>query len=234
MIYGKALVDGDVFAYRAAFSSEGGTEADARVKIDELLNLSLEKTCGWPFDRADYSIYLTCSGYQFRHDIAKTHIYKGNRKAKEKPQHLSFIREYMMDHWGAILSVEQEADDCLAIEATQLDYDCVIISVDKDMLQVPCHHYNPVKDKLVKVTPAEGIKFFYTQILTGDTADNIIGLYNVGPKKAAKILEGKETEEELWNAVLKSYSGDKDRVIENARLLWLRRKEGELWQPPTE
>ena len=42
----------------------------------------------------------------------------------------------------------------------------------------------------------------------------------------------KETEEDLWDAVIKAYDGDIDRVVENARLLWLRRYEGEIWQPP--
>jgi hypothetical protein len=61
-----------------------------------------------------------------------------------------------------------------------------------------------------------------------------MGLYKVGPVKANKILQGCDTEEELWDAVLKAYDGDIERVVENARLLWLRRKEGEIWEPPTD
>ncbi len=38
---------------------------------------------------------------------------------------------------------------------------------------------------------------------------------------------------EMWNVVVDAYDGDEERVIENARLLWLRREEGELWEPPT-
>ena len=41
-----------------------------------------------------------------------------------------------------------------------------------------------------------------------------------------------KTEQDLWEACVKAYDGDVDRVIENARLLWLRRTEGEIWQPP--
>ena len=33
MDYGKALIDGDVFAYRAAFATQGGSETDARVAV---------------------------------------------------------------------------------------------------------------------------------------------------------------------------------------------------------
>ena len=46
------------------------------------------------------------------------------------------------------------------------------------------------------------------------------------------MLKGCNTEEELWEAVLNAYDGDLERVLENARLLWLRRYEGELWEPP--
>jgi len=39
-------------------------------------------------------------------------------------------------------------------------------------------------------------------------------------------------EKELYEAVVKAYDGDEGRVLENARLLWLRREEGQMWQPP--
>jgi 5'-3' exonuclease len=232
MEYGKALVDGDVFAYRAAFATRNDPQEEALDCVDTLLRLGVERVSQLPYEFSNYQVYLTCSGHQFRHDVAKTAVYKGNRKGTEKPQHLQAIRDHMVSMWDAVESVEQEADDCLAIEATQLDYNCTIVSVDKDMMQVPCWHYNPVKDTMVKVTPAEGIKFFYTQILTGDSVDNIIGLHKVGPKTADKMLDGIEEEDDLWDAVLKAYEGDRDRVVENARLLWLRRYEGELWEPP--
>ena len=48
MQYGKALIDGDVFAYRAAYATEGESEREARVKIDEILQVSIEYVCGWP------------------------------------------------------------------------------------------------------------------------------------------------------------------------------------------
>jgi 5'-3' exonuclease len=93
-------------------------------------------------------------------------------------------------------------------------------------------HYNFGKREWSKVTPIEGTLFFYTQILTGDNADNIKGLYGIGPKKADKLLDGCDTEESMWDVVVKAYDGDVDRVVENARLLWLRRYDNEMWEPP--
>jgi 5'-3' exonuclease len=76
------------------------------------------------------------------------------------------------------------------------------------------------KNEWKTVDEWSGLQFFYNQILTGDRADNIIGLYRVGPVKATKMLSEAKTEQDLWEACVKAYDGDVDRV------------EGEIWQPP--
>jgi hypothetical protein len=204
---------------------------DTEAKIDALIDFILDKTVLFPEILEDYIVYLTGKG-NFRFEIAKSHVYKGNRKSVQKPRHLQHARDYMESKYKAIISKGEEADDLIAIEAARLGYDACVASIDKDMLQIPCWHFNIVRGDYTKVTPDEGIKFFYTQILTGDRADNIVGLFKVGPKKAEKILDGATGEEDLWDRVVKAYDGDETRVTENARLLWLRRKEGEIWLPP--
>jgi hypothetical protein len=232
MSRGKALVDGDIVAYRAAFATQDQSPEDAVAKVDELMSFIIDETIDFPFPSADdFSTYLT-GKENFRFDIAKSHPYKGNRKETEKPIYLYHCREYMIDKYNAVVSQGEEADDLISKAAAELGYHCVVASIDKDMLQLPCWHFNFGRNEWTKVTPEEGLKFFYTQILTGDRADNIIGLYGIGPKKADKLLQNCNTEDDLWSAVVKAYDGDTDRVIENARLLWLRRYEGELWCPP--
>jgi len=226
----KVLIDGDIVAYRSAFATQDLFPKDAEEKAEILLDYILEETLEFPTPD-QYEIYLTGSG-NFRHQIAKSYEYKGNRKSAEKPIHLYHIRQYMVDKFDAIVSEGEEADDLIAIEATRLGPDTVVASIDKDMLQIPCHHFNFGKNEWKTVDEWSGLQFFYNQILTGDRADNIVGLYRVGPVKATKILSEAKTEKDLWEACVKAYDGDVDRVIENARLLWLRRKEGEIWQPP--
>lgn len=229
---GKVLIDGDIIAYRAAFSTQDLFPSDAIKKTDELISFIIEECIGIPFaSPSDFQVYLTGAG-NFRYAIAKSHEYKGNRKATEKPIHLSVTRGYLTDNYGAITSSGEEADDLIAKEAAALNYHCVVASIDKDMLQIPCWHYNFGRGEWSKVEPFQGIKFFYSQILTGDRADNIVGLNGIGPVKAEKLLSNCETEKSLWDAVVKAYSGDKERVIENARLLWLRRYSGQVWEPP--
>jgi 5'-3' exonuclease len=231
MDMGKVLIDGDIIAYRAAFSTEQMGASDTRRKVDDLIQFILDSTVLFPEIGLDYVVYLTGKG-NFRDNIAKSHPYKGNRKSVQKPRHLQTARDHMESEYQAIISKGEEADDLIAKEAARLDYHACVASIDKDMLQIPCWHFNIVRGDYLKVEPYGGIKFFYTQILTGDTADNIVGLWKVGPVKAKKILEDAETEQELWDLVVKAYDGNEDRVIENARLLWLRREEEEIWQPP--
>ena len=228
--FGKVLIDGDIVAYRAAFATQGKPESNAIDKTEDLMSYILSKTLVFP-DPSSYTVYLTGKG-NFRNEVAKTHVYKGNRKEIPNPDHLLIIRQYLQDKYQAVVSSGEEADDLIAIAATQYGKDTVVASIDKDMLQIPCNHYNFTKNQWTTVTEFEGTVFFYTQILTGDNVDNIKGLYGVGPVKASKMLEGCNDEFDLWKVVLKAYDGDYNRVVENARLLWLRREVGQIWEPP--
>lgn len=229
---GKLLVDGDIVAYRAAFATQDLFPEDAVTKVDELMFYILDDGLELPFpSEDDFQVYLTGQN-NFRFDIAKSHEYKGNRRTSEKPIHLTLTRQHLTDKYGAITSDGEEADDLIAKHAASLNYDCVIASVDKDMLQIPCWHFNFSKKEWKKQNEFDGLKFFYSQILMGDRSDNVVGLYRVGPKTAESMLSECKTEHEMYEAVVKAYSEDVERVIENARLLWLRRYDNQMWEPP--
>lgn len=232
MSRGKVLIDGDIIAYRAAFATQDLLPKDAKAKVEELVDYILEQTIDFPFpSKSDYQVYLT-GKTNFRFEIAKSFPYKGNRASTEKPIHLGVARDHMSENYDAIVSDNEEADDLIAKEAAAQNYNCVVASIDKDMLQLPCWHFNFGRNEWKKVNEFEGTHFFYTQILTGDAADNIKGLHGIGPKKAEKLLSDCNNEDDLWDAVFKAYDGDLERIIENGRLLWLRRYENELWVPP--
>jgi len=107
-----------------------------------------------------------------------------------------------------------------------------VVSIDKAFRQVPCLLYNPGRDTWEEIEEVEGLKFFYSQLLIGDSVDNIKGVWKVGPAKAAKLLDGATTELEMWTRCLEAYEGDRDRAIMNGRRLWLSRYENQLWTPP--
>ena len=177
----------------------------------------------------DYTLFLTGKG-NYRHELTDT--YKDNRVDKEKPILLNLARQYMIDTYDARVSEGQEADDDIAIEATRLYPDCVIVSIDKDFRQIPGTIYNPQKGMWEKITEWDALLNFYEQVLVGDRVDNIIGVHKVGPVKAKKLLGPCKNELDMFKVCVDAYEGDIERVILNARLLWLRREENQIWEPP--
>lgn len=219
-----ALIDADIICYRVGFASEDVEEKFCLARVTELIHeiVYTELQCD------DYKAYITGKG-NFRNEIAVTEPYKGNRKDAKRPVHYEAIRHHLQ-RLGAELVEGQEADDAVAIEASTNGG--WIVSIDKDLDQVPGWHYNFVKKEEYYVEEFEGLKNFYSQILTGDRIDNIIGLKGIGPVKAAKILAECKTEQELYDACLKAYDGNSERVAENGKLLWLRRKPNQIWSFP--
>jgi 5'-3' exonuclease len=224
----KILIDGDILAYRAAYYCEDKDPEDGEHKIDDLVDRILEATTFAGGDDV-WEMFITVKG-NFRHDFQPT--YKAQRKERPKPIFLGAMRQYLIEDYNAKVSEGQEADDDIAIRATELGPSTIIASIDKDFLQVPCGHYNFNRGTLVTVEEFEGLQFVYGQILTGDSADNVGGLMGIGPVKSKKMLAKATTERELYDLCVKAYKGDEEKVIENARLLWLRREEGQVWQPP--
>jgi len=228
-----ALIDADIIGYRISFACKDESINTAKHTLNsyivDILMCGVDNT----FDGCyvdQWKLFLTGKD-NFRNNIAITAVYKGNRTAP-KPEHLPALRQHMVQEWGAVVVEGQEADDAIAIEATVLKDTCIVSSVDKDLDQIAGWHYNFVKKQGYHVTPEQGMHSFYRQILTGDAADNIIGLQGIGPVKAEKILVEAFDEEALYAACLEAYDGDEARVLENGRLLWLRRYEGQEWQPP--
>ena len=225
-----AIVDADLLIYRIGHASNGvGGKFAIRMMAD-----FVEDMC-YNFVKADYvEGYLTGSD-NYRHAIAKTAPYKGNRKG-DKPVHYDLLREYLRDAWNFPIVEGQEADDAVGIKAYELreeGEDYMICSLDKDLDMIEGWHYNFVKDLRYEIDDAQARHNFYKQILTGDRIDNIIGLKGIGPVKAEKLLDGCKTEEEYYKAVLDAYDGDAERVLENGQLLWIRRKENQMWTPPS-
>ena len=221
------LIDADILVYRVGWSCNEKSESDAINKMDDLIEdilgqLSADK------ETSHYVLYLTGRG-NFWTEYATTAIYKGNRKDKEKPVHIQLLRQHLIDNWAAVVTEGEEADDAIAIAGTKHGDKTIMVSLDKDFDQIPGWHYNFVKKKRYYVTPEEGMLFFYRQILMGDRIDNIIGIYGIGENKSAKLLEDCVTEQDYYSKCVEMYDGDEDRVIENGRMLWLRRYDGEIW-----
>lgn len=222
----KALIDGDILVYRIGFASEEETESIAMARCSEFIeDLILFNGFG------EYQGYLT-GKRNFRNEIAVTAPYKGNRKSA-KPKHYQLLRDYMESAWSFTMIEDQEADDAIGIAAYEMEVgEYCICSIDKDLDMLRGDHYNFVKDERYFITEEEGIKNFYKQLLMGDRVDNIIGIKGIGTVKAERLLKECKNENEMYLTVLEAYDGNAERVLENGRLLWIRRQPRQLWTPP--
>ena len=221
-----ALIDGDILCYRIGFATQ---EESQDVAIRTMASF-LEELVMFELNVSEWNTYLT-GPTNFRNDYAITAPYKGNRKG-EKPTHHGLLREYLELTWTGTGTEGIEADDAIAIDATTYGDESIIVSLDKDFDQVQGWHYNFVKKEKYYVQADEGLLNFYMQFLVGDRIDNIIGVKGIGPVKARKILTNcGRLESDLWAAVVEHLG--EERALENGRLLYLRRKEDELWNPPT-
>lgn len=236
-----ALVDADVLGYRIAFACKDEELSVAKHRLNGFIADILTHEVDTVYDGCfvdSWKLFLTGKN-NFRHKLATIAPYKGNRTAP-KPAHLPALRKHLVDEWKAEIVDGQEADDAIAIEATALGDSCVMVSVDKDFDQIPGWHYNFVKKLGYYVTPKQGLYSFYKQLLTGDSADNIMGLKGIGNVKAEKILSAVDisqmpldaVNEALYELCFTAYEENDEELIETARLLWLRRKPDELWMPP--
>jgi len=180
-------------------------------------------------------IYLT-GKENFRNDVPSPLKYKGNRDPNHKPTQYKEIIGFLLENYNTIITNGEEADDALGIEQSSAKHgDTVICTKDKDLDMISGLHYNWTKNKEpYEVSEEQAIKSFYIQLLTGDRVDNIQGIYGIGNKKASKILDGIEEEQDLLKAVLEQYEKaglTEDNLVNNGRLLWIRRKNREMWTP---
>lgn len=98
-----------------------------------------------------------------------------------------------------------EADDLVAYYGVNNDgLKTVICSPDKDVLyQCIGRHFNYQKLEFVTTSETDAEKFLWTQVLMGDSTDNIQGIPGVGIKTAENWM--KDREKEIEGFVLKKY-----------------------------
>ena len=232
------LIDSDILVYRVGFAAqkkdpEGNMEvipegfAFARI-TESLINIRAT------LNDEPTRIFLTSTDHSnYRYSIFPE--YKGNRTAP-KPVLYDALRKHLVEQHGAEIVYGEEADDRIGIEAMK-NPEAIIVTIDKDLDQIPRTHYNFVKGLLYDVTPEEGMKFFYHQLLMGDRSDNIPGLTGIGQIKAEKALAQATTEQECFNVAKALYQKEfpeswEQILLRNGRLLKIRQKEGEIWCLP--
>lgn len=189
----------------------------------------------------------------FRYNIYPE--YKANRKDKPKPTYLEACREQLVTQYGSSIVNGIETDDMLGIRQTQLDGNSRICSLDKDLLMIAGNHFNWVNQEFKLVSPLDGLRCFYKQLILGDKSDNIPGfdgaMRGTCPKFIGKLqapIDSMTDELEMYEYVCDVYAETEmeqempgeavtwewhhHKLHRNASLLYILKEEGKHWQPP--
>jgi DNA polymerase-1 len=246
------LIDADVLAYNAANNEQRVTDwGDGVVSV---VMGELEQGVQRVLDTAEHyrrelkaDKYVLCLTHpvQFRKQMLAT--YKGNRSVK--PVLVDPIRDMLVEKHKGVRRPLLEGDDVMGIYATHpslIPGKKIIVSIDKDMAQIPGTLFNPGKQTLVDISTRDADYLHMMQTLTGDPTDNYKGCPGIGPVKAEAILFGVSPPwghiSEVWPAVVAAYEAKElteDDALLQARmariLRWtdydFKRKEPILWEP---
>jgi DNA polymerase-1 len=190
--------------------------------------------------------------------------YQAQRVDGRKPKNHNYLQGFLMDYSGDMFTAKtwatREADDgigaCALYAVGKKPGYIAIATADKDLRMLPGAHINWRQRMVTRVNPGDydvvgldgkqyGLKFFWLQMLMGDTADHIPGLEavrvnnpdgtlkrfaNCGEKTAEKLLADCTTNEQAGRKVidlyLEGYPSSRewalDRFVEQACLLWMR------------
>ena len=240
---GRVLfVDADMLCYQCGGNDETDVATSRRI-LKSKIDLFMEASGA---ERLVLGLTGDGSTKGDRAVIAYTKPYQGQRKGN-KPKNWQYLRNYIADGLaGPVKAVfDREADDLAGFMSEQYPGKAVLCSRDKDFRMLPGLHLNWDTYELVHV-PADafaleaggklyGHRWFWTQMLWGDAADNIPGLpkhpdfpRGVGEAAASKLLAFAEDDDSAAVAVAQAYKAHwcdewADRYVEQASLLWIRR-----------
>jgi len=208
------IIDGYNFLFRAFYAIRELTREDGlhTNALYGLANMTLKTI---DYLKPDMCVVALDSGKKtFRNEIYTE--YKANRKAppEELQQQFEYV-EPLLQSLGVQVLKEPgfEADDIIATFAAKIDrekYDLVIVSSDKDLMQLingDVYMFDAGKQMELKaeevmdkfgVTPDKVVE---VQALIGDSVDNIPGVKSVGPKTASQLINEYGTLEKLYENI---------------------------------
>lgn len=193
------LIDADSLVWSSTYKFKETPEdsgwcdlEEGKAKFDEVL-MSIVNKIEEDFEVDKVIIFNGAVG-NFRKDI--TDKYKANRKERDLPPILAELHQYVRDQYNSISGQGEETDDVVARYWKQLSSvlgreEVVIVSIDKDYKQLPCIMYNYGKKHqcYYDISQEEAYNNFYTQMIVGDSADNVNYCIGYGQKYAEKIFK---------------------------------------------
>lgn len=201
------LVDSDSLIWSSCYKKKEQPEdtgyhtiEDAILKFDEVF-MKIINTIEETYEIDKVMTFAGAKG-NFRKEISKT--YKANRIGREIPPILKELQNYVSFQYDAICGYGIETDDVVATYWKSLTDilgrdQVIIVSIDKDYRQLPCiiYDYHFKKQCFYDIDEQEAKRNFYTQMITGDTADNVNFCKGYGSKYVQKAFKGLVSEYSL-------------------------------------
>lgn len=219
----KALIDADSLIYSSCYNVASLEEAtDKFNKALESILVDLSEFCV-------VDDYVICSGGDNSLRKAINPSYKMNR-TQEKPPYLSELHKEVKLSYNSVYKKGFETDDVVAsLWKQEVDKNgednVIIVANDKDYKQFPCWYFDTyyTRRTLDKIEPFDAHYNFYTQMIVGDTADNINYFKGKGKAFVKKLFEGAKNEYSLkrrvYNLFITEYENDAKSKFKECYLL---------------
>lgn len=228
------LIDADSIMYTSTYFPEDSllefpTEEEqleeakyrTRTKLQEI-QINVEE---W-YNIVQTYIFIGGKG-NFRYKIFPE--YKANRKDTIKSPLLPFIREYMIEELKAIESHGGEADDYIIDGISECSGNCVVSSIDKDVLyhspNIPLYDYrgyNDVLGEFKSISTKQSRLARATQLVTGDSTDGVPGAKGVGKAWCDKNMHVDMTDYQFIKAIFLAYlKANKNDSVESKKQIKL-------------
>lgn len=265
----RAAIDADILQYEISFAAEAYWKYKHLEKGDEVVgpppfDVVLEMLEGRIEEIVEASgaigeplLFFTGKN-NYRNHIATTQEYKLRNAAR--PFHYKNVKAYLQAMYEWVQKDWFEADDLIKLWMIRNPGEYICVTRDKDLHQIPGRHYGWELGKQPSFGPLDidtlgfvkmntkkkiiggGEKYFYCQMLLGDTTDNIPGIKGMGDVTTFALLSPLESVEALQATVfgvyLKKYGeGAMSRFIETGNLLRMSEDADEdytkvkLWNP---
>jgi 5'-3' exonuclease len=231
LVDADSLVWSSTYRFKEAPDDDGWNSLEeGKSKFDEVL-MKIINDLEAMFDVDKVIIFNGAKG-NFRKEVSKD--YKANRKNRELPPILDELHQYVRDQYNSISGINEETDDVVAkywksITDVFGKEEAIIVSIDKDYKQLPCLLYNYGRNHQIvyDISDHEALYNFYTQMIVGDSADNVNYCKGYGPKYAEKQLEFCQSKfsfiRKVYELYLKIYNENaKEKYKECYTLLKLR------------
>lgn len=186
-----SVIDSDFIPFYVGFTKKGEEDKSLEQCIancdDFISNINR-------YTRADYYVGYLTQGKCFRYGINPS--YKANRKYENMPKYLNELKQHLRDRHNFISQEGYEADDLVvSFKVQNSQFKSIIVSPDKDLLNLPGKHLNPRKMEFKRTSEEEAKEFFFKSMIIGDQIDGIKGL----------IGKGKVYAEETWSSYISEY-----------------------------